>query len=378
MTGDVMIKCPDCGTQFPLNKALSKDIEAGFKAKYKDQLEAAESDIRAEVKKEIEKQSSSELKDLKTDLEAKEKALAESKENEIKLRRERRDLEEREKNLKLEVERTIDNERRTIADKAAQAADDAHRLKDAEKDKKISDTLAQMEELKRRMEQGSQKIQGEVFEVELENTLRAMFPLDTIDPVAPGVKGGDILHTVNTRSGREAGRIMWELKRTRSFSDSWIPKLKADARNCKADICLLVSETMPDNIDTFSEIDGVWVCSIPACVSLAHVLRQTLILVMQEKSLQTGKKSKAELMYEYLTGTEFKGRIEAIIEAFKGMKEDLDSEKRAMDKIWAKREKQIGQVLLNISGMHGDIESLAGNALPSINALKLGYESKGK
>jgi hypothetical protein len=373
MSEEITIKCPECGAQIPLTKALSKDIEAGFKTKYKDQLMEAEENIRAKVKKEIELQSSSELKDLKADIEAKDKALAESKENEIKLRRERRELEEREKNLKLEVERTLDNERRTIADKAAQAADEAHRLKDAEKDKKISDTLAQMEELKRRMEQGSQKIQGEVFEVELEGTLKTCFPFDIIDPVAPGVKGGDILQTVRTRSGREAGRILWELKRTRSFSEGWISKLKADARTCKADICLLVSETLPDTINEFSEIDGVWVCSIAACVSLAHVLRQTLILVMQEKSLQTGKKSKAELLYEYLTGTEFKGRIEAIIESFKGMKEDLDSEKRAMDKIWAKREKQIGQVLLNIAGMHGDMESLAGNTLPIIKTLELGY-----
>lgn len=373
MQDEVIIKCPDCGAKIPLTKALSKDIEAGFKAKYKDQLAEAEESIRAKVKKEVEQQSSSELKDLKSDIEAKDKALAESKENEIQLRRERRDLEEREKNLRLEVERKIDSERRSIAEKASQAADEAHRLKDLEKDKKISDTLAQMEELKRRMEQGSQKIQGEVFEVELENTLKNCFPLDVIDPIAPGVKGGDILHTVRARSGREAGRILWELKRTRSFSEGWIPKLKADARTCKADICLLVSETLPDTINEFSEMDGVWVCSISACVSLAHVLRQTLILVMQEKSLQTGKKSKAELLYEYLTGTEFKGRIEAIIESFKGMKEDLDSEKRAMDKIWAKREKQIGQVLLNIAGMHGDMESLAGNTLPIIKTLELEY-----
>ena len=387
------IKCPDCGASIPLTKALTKEIEASLKIKSDEALEKLKDKLQEEAKKEesrleekfekdkdkievkirkeLEAANSVELEDLQADLEEKTKSLATANEKELEHRREKRELEDRAKNAELEADRKLEAEREKIIEKAIKDAEGSHELKDAEKDRKLTDALTQVENLKRRIEQGSQKMQGEVFETQLQERLGSEFPFDVIGEVAPGIKGGDILQAVKTRSGVEVGKILWELKRTKSFSESWIPKLKADGRACKADVCLLVSETLPDNVNEFAERQGVWCSSMDACIPLAHVLREMLIKVEGERSVQTGKKDKAELVYEYLTSNEFKGRIEAIIEAFRAMKEDLDSEKRAVERMFAKREKQIQMVVLNVAGMHGDLAALAGNALPTIKILEL-------
>jgi hypothetical protein len=229
--------------------------------------------------------------------------------------------------------------------------------------------------MKKKMTQGSMQTQGDVLEVDIEERLKREFPTDEISPVSTGVKGGDIQQQVRSRSGAEAGLILWECKRTKGWSSGWIPKLKSDGRNCKASICLLVSETLPEEIDTFGQMEGVWVSSLKMCIPLAHALRHILLEVAQEKSLQVGRLDKAELVFEYMTGPEFKGRLEAILEAYKNMLEDLESEKRAMEKIWSKREKQIRQVTTNLSGMHGDLAGISAGALPSIKLLEL---SEGK
>jgi hypothetical protein len=393
MTNEIIITCPDCKTKFPLTKALTKEVESSIRAeanaewekkeeKYKQEiedskqaaeeaLEKAKKQLEKRLREEISSESVAEIEDLKASLDSKAKALEAANEREIQFRKEKRELEEREKNLKLEMQRTLDKERAEIAEKAAKDTELAHQYKDLEKDTKIAQMLVQIEDLKRKAEQSSQKMQGEVFETQLEETLRAVFTFDEITEVAPGVKGGDIVQIVRTRGGAEVGKILWELKRTKSFSESWLAKLKADGRVCKADICLLVSEVLPAGVQEFAEIEGVWCSSIETCVPLAHALRATLLRVASERSIQTGKKEKSELVYEYITSIEFKGRLEAIIEAFRAMKEDLESERRATEKMFAKREKCIGQVVLNIAGMHGDLEALAGNALPAIEALKL-------
>lgn len=356
-----LIKCPECGNQFELSKAMSKDLEASLEKKWQGKLQEAAARAKDEASQEIKQ------------LEA---SLNESRKVELSLRKERVDLEARAKNLELEVQRKIDEERAGIMEKAAREANEAHRMKDLEKDKKISDALAQVEELKRKMEQGSQQAQGETLEAELEDMLRVEFPHDTIDPVSPGVKGGDILHTVVTKAGVECGRILWEIKRTKTWSEQWIAKVKSDSRNAKADVCFIATEALPKDFlekgKSFGEYDGVWVSSPKSCLPLIHALRQGLVRAAKEKFVQAGKKDKAILVYEYLTGTEFKGRLEALVECYAVMRSDLDAERRAMEKLWAKREKQIAVVTSSLSGMHGEIEAIAVGELPAIPALQLG------
>lgn len=406
-----LIKCPECGAEFPLSQAMSKDMEIEYSKKYqqqikeleektekelairtaeadkklkaeqskfekkeqelKAQMEEAEVKLKGEAKKKAEEGFKVELEDLKEQLDAKSKKLDESKQQELDLRKKQRELEEKEKDMELELARKMDEERKKVQEETSKTIEEQHRLKDAEKDKQMGDMKKQIDDLKRKAEQGSQQNQGEILELEIEDMLKMEFAFDEIDPVGKGQKGGDIIQTVKTQSGRECGKILWETKRTKNWSDSWLQKLKDDQRDAKADIAVLVSETLPKGMSQFRLIDGVWVAAIPSAISLALALRVVVMQVSREKQLQSGKSEKMELVFNYLTGVEFKNRVEAIVESFVAMKHDLDKEKRAMNKIWDKRDKQIERVVLNIGGMQGDIEGLAGMSLPKIETLEL-------
>ncbi len=352
-----IINCPECGFAIELDKAMAKKAAAGLEKEINKRITEAERKFQIKAELEV-----AEIQN----------QLNQAKKNELELRKQRTELEQKAKDIDLEVQKKLDLEKEKLETRVGDRLAEAHRAKDAEKDRKLADTLVQVEELKRRIEQGSQQAQGETFEAELEDMLRVQFPYDTIDPVSPGVKGGDILHTFKTKTGTECGSLLWEIKRTKSWSDGWITKIKSDARNAKADVCLIATEVLPKNVEAFGEVEGVWVSSPVNCIPLAHAIRQGLLRAAKEKYLHVGKKDKAESMYEYFTGSEFKGRIEAIIDVYKSLKSDLDSEKRAMEKVWSKREKQISMVTANLAGMYGEMDAIATNELPTILSLKLG------
>jgi len=365
------IKCPDCGSVIELSEAISHDIEIRLKQQYENKIGKTKKAIEEKAKKEIQESLNIKISDLNEQLEKKTKNLKESQKQELELRKRQRELEEKEEKLELELSRKIDAERQKIILKTSKEFEETHRLKDAEKDKQLDDMKKQIDELKRKSEQGSQQMQGEVLELELEESLKEEFPFDGIKPVAKGIKGGDIIQTVKTQSGRICGKILWETKRTKNWSDSWIQKLKDDQRDAKADLAILASETLPKGFHHFRLISGVWVTDIISAVSLALALRVVLIQVARERETQVDKKEKMEIAYNYLTGQEFRNRVEAIVESFTAMKVDLEAERRAMLKIWAKREKQIERVISNAAGMHGDLQEIAGSSLPTIKMLEL-------
>jgi len=365
------IKCPDCGAVIELSEAISHDIEVRLKQQYENEIGKTKKAIEEKAKKEAQESLNIKISDLNEQLEEKTKNLKEAQRQELELRKRQRELVEKEEKLELELSRKIDAERQKIIQKTSKEFEETHRLKDAEKDKQLDDMKKQIDELKRKSEQGSQQMQGEVLELELEESLKEEFPFDVIEPVAKGVKGGDIIQTVKTQSGRICGKILWETKRTKNWSDSWIQKLKDDQRDAKADLAILVSETLPKGFHHFRLISGVWVTDILSAVSLALALRVVLIQVARERETQVGKKEKMELAYNYLTGQEFRNRVEAIVESFTAMKADLEAERRAMLKTWAKREKQIERVISNAAGMHGDLQEIAGSSLPTIKMLEL-------
>lgn len=408
------IKCPECGAKFELSKAVSHDIEISVAKRYEKQIkdlkELSEKSLQAKEKelyeqhkkdktkleqrnkKELEEAVSQldsdrkkieekarkkaqktvglEIADYKEQLAEKDKKLAEGQQAELSLRKRQRGIEERERSLKIETARQIDTERQQIIENAKTEYEEAHKLKDAEKDKKLADAQKRADELRRKLEQGSQQTQGEVLELELEEMLREECQFDLIEPVTKGIKGGDIIHTVKTQSGKICGKILWETKRTKTWSDKWLQKVKEDQRDAKADIAVIVSEILPQGMCHFRQIGGVWVASISSSRSLAIALRVNLMQVAREKILQAGKQEKTEVVYNYLTGPEFRNRVEAFIEAFITMRDDLERERRAITKIWDKREKQIQKVILNVSGMHGDLEGIAGMTLPAVKALE--------
>ena len=393
------IKCPKCGTVIPLSEALSHDIEerarqnfekqlAENKRKHDAELKELEKDLdsrlqkqrkelEVKLKKQAEEAVSADIADLKARAEESNLKLKKAENNELDLRKKQRELEDREKNLELETARKLDEEKKKIEDAVCSRFEEQHKLKDAEKDKKLTDALKQVDELKRKMEQGSQQTQGEVLELELEELFKREFPFDVIEPVSKGVRGADILQTVKTQSGRTCGKILWETKRVKNWSDSWVQKLKDDQGEAKADTAVLVSEALPAGFHHFRQMkNGIWVTDIPSAIFLAMALRVVIVQVANAKELENGKDDKKDLIYRYVTGPEFRNRVTAIIEGFRVMKEDLESERRAMQKIWASREKQIERIISNTAGMHGDLEGLAGTALPQIKILELPMKDK--
>jgi len=293
------------------------------------------------------------------------------REIELRLRKEKSELEEAGKNLQIEVARRIDGERKRIQEEAEKRALEQFRLKEADKDKIIDDLKRQAEELRRKAESGSQQLQGEVAELSLEETLRVSFPLDCIEEVPKGIRGADVIHKVCDQTGQSSGALIWESKRTKAWSDGWIDKLKEDQREVKAEVAVLVSQVLPKGLLGFARINGVWVCDHSLAICLAHALRAGLIEISAAKLSATGKSEKMEMLYEYLSGPEFKQQVEGIVEAFSSMRRDLDQEKRAMERIWAKREKQIERVVKNMGRMYGSMQGVIGQSLPELDLLEL-------
>lgn len=394
------ITCPHCKKEIPLTEAISHQIREELRKEFEIEVRKREQEylkkeqLLLERKRELEEEASQkikleiariekearqkaeesfaiEMKDLKAQLLEKDKKLQEAQSIELELRRQRRELEEKQKTLNLEVVRKLDEEKSRIREEIAKALEEEHRLKDLEKEKQIKDMLKQIEELKRKAEQGSQQLQGEVLELDLEDALKTNFPLDQIEPVAKGKKGADLLQRVYNNYGRPCGTIIWESKRTKGWSEGWIEKLKDDQREAKAEIAVLVTTTLPKEVNHFEMINGVWVTHPTLAICLAMALRTNLIQLANTRLSAIGKNEKMEALYSYLSGPEFSQRIEAIVESFIVMKSDLDQEKRAMNKIWAKREKQIERVITNISGMYGDMQGIVGASLAQIRSLEL-------
>ncbi len=411
---DQNINCPKCGFTIPLTEALSNQIKEGVRKEFEEKARERELELKKKedeiIKKgrEIEEEKKAlddivasklglerlklteeaqrkanqsvemELKDLRDESAQKERQISDFRRNELELRREKRELEEQKKAQELEIARKLDAERERIRRETLEIFTEEHRLKDSEKDKKIADLLRNLDDAKKRAEQGSQQAQGEVLELEIEALLKAKFPIDLIEPVPKGIRGADIIQKVFTKSGQPCGSIVWESKRTKAWSDDWIAKLKEDQREVKAEIAVLVTEALPKGVTGFTQIEGVWVTGISLACSLAEALRAGLIQEALTRLSATGKGEKMEAVYSYLSGPEFRHKIEGIVEAFKAMREDLDSEKRAIVKIWAKREKQIEKVVMNTVKMYGDMQGIIGASLPEIKSLELGTGEDGE
>ncbi|NWG08696.1 MAG: DUF2130 domain-containing protein [Chloroflexi bacterium] len=376
------IICPHCNKKILLSKALTGQIEEKLRKSFDAELRSREKEIEKEFKEQLaaerrqaEKRAKEslavELASLRQQVAEKDEAIEEARKHELDLRKQQRELEKKEKMLELEIARKIDEERRKVEEEVATRIAEENRAKDLEKEKQLSDLRKQIEDLKRKAEQGSQQTQGEAIEVELEDLLRANFPYDQIEPVGKGIKGADILQRVYTTTGQFCGTIIWESKNTKTWSDGWLEKLRDDQRTAKAEVAAIVTITLPKDVSHFACIEGVWVTDFSTVLGVASALRANLSQVAITKLAVEGKSDKMEMLYNYLSGTEFKQRVEAIVESFVSMKDDLEREKRAMESAWAKRDKQIYKVIHNVSGMYGDMQGIIGASLPKIDYLEL-------
>jgi hypothetical protein len=407
MNSTITVTCPACGHEFPLNEAVLGSLREGVRkeisadvSKREQTLEKKLGDLRtreeqlrkqatdldievqkkldarlkeaeAKARKQAEESLALRMQDLQAQLTEKAGALKDAQSKELELLRDKRRLQEERESFSVEMARKLDTERAALRQQLSEQIAEEGRLKLAEREKTIEDLRRDMEVLQRKAAQGSQQTQGEVMELDLAASLVAAFPADTFQEVSKGVRGADVSHLVMSATGRPCGIILYEAKRAKTWADGWISKLKEDMRAAKAELGVIVSEVLPPGLKRFGLVDGVWVTDLPSVLALASSLRWSLHQLAMAKLNQEGAKEKTAMLFAYLTGAEFRQRVEGVIEAFAAMKEDLEAEKRAITKHWGRRDKQMTQVVDNMATMFGDIQGLAGRSLPDIKVLAL-------
>jgi hypothetical protein len=411
---EATINCPKCKTKIKLTESLAAPLIEATRQEYERKIALKDADVAAreavlhkerkalakaqesideqvaakvtterrriaadEAKKarllfgaDLEKKTK-EVTDLLEVLTERDLKLAEAQQAQADVIRKQRELADARREMDLTIEKRVQESLGTVRDKARLEAEEGLKLKVLEKEELIASMQRQIEELKHKAEQGSQQLQGEVQELELESLLRTKFPRDIIEPVAKGEFGGDALHRVIGPQGQPCGTILWESKRTKNWSDAWLPKLRDDQRAAKADVALIVSHALPKGVNNFDLVDGIWVTESHCAISVAIALRQTLIELSAARQASDGQQTKMEMVYQYLTGPRFRHRIEAIVEKFSDMQADLDRERKAMTRGWAKREEQIREVIESTAGMYGDLQGIAGSRLQEIEGLEM-------
>lgn len=355
--------------------ALAK-AQANLNEQVAEKLRAERVNIQAEearkARKSVEldiEQKSKELVELQETLKSREAKLAEAQKAQADLIRKQRELDDARREMDLTIEKRVQESLGEVKDRARKEAEESLKLRVMEKEQTILSMQKQIEELKRKAEQGSQQLQGEALELELEAMLKAKFPRDNVEPVPKGEHGGDIIHQVLGPLNQVCGTILWEFKRTKNWSEGWLGKLREDQRAAKAEHAVIVSQALPKDVESFDRIDGVWVCSPRVLVPVAIALRHSLTELASARNASKGQETKMEMVYAYLTGPRFRHRIQAIVEKLSDMQEDLDKERKVMTKLWAKREEQIRGAVESTAGMYGDLQGIAGKTLQEIDGL---------
>ena len=419
---DPQIVCPHCRTEFKLTDSLAAPMIAAARKQFEAQLAAKEADFGrreaqlrqtqddlAKARETLDEQVATkvsaeraaiaeaeakrarlaladdlgqrdrQLADLQQMLATNNAKLAEAQQAQTDMLRKQRELEDAKREVELTVEKKVQENLVAVRDKAKVEAEDAFKSKVTEKEAQLAGMQRQIEDLRRKADQGSQQLQGEALEVELESLLRSRFPRDLIEPVAKGEFGGDVVHGVMAANGQRCGTILWESKRTKAWNNAWLGKLRDDQRAAKAEVALIVSSVLPKGVESFDLVDNIWVAEPRFAIPLAVALRQSLIDVAASRQAQEGQQTKTEVMYAYLIGPRFRHRIEAIVEKFTDMQADLNRERATMTRLWARREEQLRGVLESTAGLYGDLEGIAGRAMQEIESLDvLMIEAKGE
>jgi len=411
MNNESKIACPNCGIEIDVQNILSHQLEEELQKKFNSQLaeekkkydsqaeilQKAKEDfekqkekenelfdqrlgeklkeekekVSAELKKKLQEEQSEEFEILQKELNEKSEKLKELNKSKAEIERLKREKEELKGSIEAEAEKTLNEKLTEEKEKIRKSEQDKNELALRELEKKLNDQKKLTEEMQRKQEQGSMQMQGEVQELAIEEWLSNNFPLDSISEIKKGARGADCLQTVNTRTKQNCGTIYYESKRTKDFQKSWIEKFKNDIREKGADIGVLVTDVMPADMERMGLKDGIWICTYEEFKGLCFALRQSIIQISTALVSQENKGDKMSMLYDFLTSNEFRLQIEAIVEGFTQMKEDLESEKKAMQRIWKTRDKQIEKVVTNTINMYGSIKGIAGKAIGNIQALEL-------
>ncbi len=411
MNSQSKISCPNCGNQIDVQDVLKHQVEEQIKQDYNKKL-LAEKDkyeqqqkklsddmaafeekkrkenelfqerlamaLKKEVaeketafKRKLQEEQSEQLKALENELKEKSEKVKELHKSTAEIERLKREKNELKEAIEAEAQKKLNETLVSEKEKIRKMEEEKNELRFKELQKQLEDQKKLTEEMKRKQEQGSMQMQGEIQELAIEEWLTTSFPLDTIEEIKKGARGGDCIQIVNTRTVQNCGKIYYESKRTKDFQPSWIEKFKADIRDKGADTGVLVTEAMPSDMERMGMKDGIWICTYEEFKSLCFVLRDTVIKLNNAIASQENKGDKMHMLYDYLTSNSFRMQVEAIVEGFTQMKADLDKEKNAMQRIWKQREKQIEKVISNTIDMHASIKGIAGNAIQAVKALEL-------
>ena len=411
------IKCPKCGHQFGIEDAVSeeykkelreqmslykkqKDLELSkkqeefakreqelqhiaqqkeseYSKKFQEEKVKLQQLLETDIRKSISIDFENKLRLLEQNNNDKEEKLKLARQKELEFLQREQQLKNKEAEIEISIQRKLQEQREKLSDEirkieeqkiAARETEYQFRLK--EKDKQLDDQKKLVEEMRRKAEQGSMQLQGEAQELLLEELLREHFPFDSIVEVGKGVEGADCMQIVRNALGHECGKIIFESKRAKTWNNIWVEKLKSDMRNKQADLAILVTQAFPKGMNCFGERDGVWICSFKEVTGLTAALRNAIIRIADTRKSEENKGEKMQMLYNYLTGLEFRQQIEAIVEGFMAMKQSLTRERIQMEKIWKEREKQLEKVLLNTSGMYGSIKGIAGSSVNTIPLLE--------
>ncbi|MFH1526334.1 MAG: DUF2130 domain-containing protein [Bacteroidota bacterium] len=411
MNNQTKITCPNCGTEIDVQDILSHQLEEDLQKKFNSKLaeekkkyeteaqslkkekeafekqkekeselfdqrlnekiKAEKDKFSTELKKKIEEEQSEQFDALQKELNEKSEKLKELNKSKAEIERLKREKDELKESIEAEAQKTLNAKLNEEKEKIRKSEQSKNELTIKELEKKLEDQKKLTDEMQRKHEQGSMQMQGEVQELAIEEWLTNNFPLDVITEVRKGARGADCLQIVNTRTKQNCGAIYYESKRTKDFQKSWIEKFKYDIRERGANIGVLVTDVMPADMERMGLKDGIWICTYDEFKGLCFVLRESIIQLSVALVSKENKGDKMSMLYDFLTGNEFRLQIEAIVEGFTQMKEDLESEKRAMQRIWKTREKQIEKVVMNTINMYGSIKGIAGKAIGAVQALEL-------
>jgi hypothetical protein len=404
----LMVKCPHCGNKFNPEDAIGHDIREQLEKEFEEKIMETSRRVEQRIRKQEQDKYNSQVRLLEEDRRTKTLRLRELEDNavsiaqreqEIKDREDRVELEmkkrllEREKSIRAQIEKTErekvmfevhDLEQKLLRDREllevntkkriqeeAEKAREEERMRSAELQKKLEDQHKLINEMKRKSEQGSMQMQGEVQELAIEEYLADTFPRDTIEEISKGKRGGDCVHIVNDHYGHMCGRILYESKRTKHFSHEWLSKMKDDMRLKQADLGVIVTEALPENMIRFGELEGIWVCTFVEFKALALVFRQNLLRIGEVLASQENKGDKMQMIYAYVTSNEFRQKLEAAFESYSEMQEDLVKEKTLFTSQWAKREKKMQKAMENLVALYGDVRGIAGGAVQEIRSLEM-------
>lgn len=410
------IKCPNCGHVFDVENVLAADIEIKYQQQYQARLQQSlgkieqdkkkleeeqqqfedkkkreneifaqklqqerlkiETDVQAQLRKSIASDYENKLRMLEDCNKDNEEKLKDARRKELEFLQKEQVLQNKEADIELTIQKKLQAERTGLVEQIRNQELEKNALKENAFQLRLREMQLQLdeqkklaEEMKRRAEQGSMQRQGEVQELLLEEILREYFPFDLIEEVGKGVEGADCIQVVRNSLGKECGRIIYESKRTKTWNQNWLNKLKADKRNRGADVAILVTQVFPKDMERFGERDGIWLCNFTELGSVAHIIRNGILQVYEIQKSEENKGDKMQLLYNYLTGNEFRGQVEAIVEGFMAMKNGITRERIQMEKIWKEREKQLEKVLLSTSGMYGSVKGIAGASVGDIPLL---------